>query len=156
MLMRFLLILSFMYCSSDCYSCDLVANDHFSSTLAIHPFVSDTIVPSMSLPEGVKKIEYKEEEKKYRLWVKISLASSWATLLFFFLAAFFFPLWGSLCIATIIFSLVWAIDVLHATKHRPMFRKVRKWAKWAIFIPILYVFAAILAGIGLIFIYLGD
>jgi hypothetical protein len=116
--MRLLLILSFMYCSFVSYSSNLLVSNYFSSALSIYPSVSDTVVPSMSLPEGVGKIEFEEEEKKYRLWAKISFTSSWATLLFFFLAVFFSPLLGTLCIVTIIFSLVWAADILRATTDR--------------------------------------
>jgi hypothetical protein len=154
--MHLLLILSFMYCSFDCYSSDLVANDPFSSTLSIQLSVSDTIVPGISLPEGVEKIEYEVEEKKYRSWVKLSLASSWVTLVFLSLAILFNPLWGALCVVTIIFSIVEANEVLRETKRKPMFRKVREWAKLAKFIPILYTIAAIIRAINLVSRYLND
>ncbi len=154
--MRLLLILSFMYSSFGCYSSDLVANNHFSYAPTIHQSVLDTVAPDMSLPEVAGKVGYEEEEKKYRSWVKLSLASSLATLFFFFLAILFNPLWSALCVVTIIFSIVEANEVLRETKRKPMFGKVREWAKLAKFIPILYIIAAIIGVVNLVSLYLGD
>jgi hypothetical protein len=145
-----------MYSFFGCYSSDLVANDHFSCAPTIHQSVLDTVVPNVSLPEGAGKVGYEEEEKKYRSWVKLSLASSLATLLFFFLTILFNPLWSVLCVVTIIFSIVEANEVLRETKRKPMFRKVREWAILAKFIPILYIIAAIIGVVNLVSIYLGD
>jgi predicted ABC-type exoprotein transport system permease subunit len=154
--MRLLLLIASTFLSLGCYASALGPNAHFYSQLSIHPSVTDTVAPNMFLPEGSEVMALGKEEKKYLLWTKISLFCSWATLVFFFLALLFTPLWIAGGIISFFFAFLLSAEVLKRTKHRLVFRKMRKKAKMALFIPLLYVLAAVLAGIGSILVLIGD
>jgi hypothetical protein len=145
-----------MLISLGSYATALVPNDHFSSLLSFHSSKADTVAPNMSLPEGTEIMALGAEEKKYRLWAKISFVCSWATLVFFFLTLLFTPMWIAGIVISFFFAFLIATEILRRTKYKPVFRKVRKWAKWALFIPLLYAFVAALAGIGSMLLLLGD